>query len=239
VGKGSPTVLLEAGANRTSEDYRAVQRATAKLTRVCSYDRAGLGRSEVGPLPRSGLADARDLKKLLDAASIEGPYVFVGHSYGALVARIFTGEFRKVIFGVVLVDSPHEDYPRPNAQHRQRRPIDWQTTMDQARAVGSLGDLPLVVLTAGKVPPPTPEDDEPLWWRLQAQLAALSPRGRQVLLPECDHMIPTCKPDAIVSAIRSMLPRVCCAAFRPIDSPSPAPRLQRRRRSSTRPMPRT
>src|SRR4051794_6254921 len=53
VGAGSPVVVLEAGGGGNVLEWSRVQPDAAKTTRVCSYDRAGLGWSDAGPNPRS------------------------------------------------------------------------------------------------------------------------------------------------------------------------------------------
>lgn len=107
-GKGSPTVLLEASWAGAHGHWGEVQPHVAKLTRVCSYDRAGYGRSDSGPLPRDGDATVRDLRAILDAARIRGPYVLAGHSAGGLYARLFADRYPKEVVGMVLVDSSVE-----------------------------------------------------------------------------------------------------------------------------------
>src|ERR687898_1723835 len=57
VGQGGPTVVLEAGSGAMSAHWVRVQRQVSKTTRVCAYDRAGMGWSEMGPEPR----DARQI----------------------------------------------------------------------------------------------------------------------------------------------------------------------------------
>src|SRR3712207_3553060 len=53
-GTGSPTVVIDAGWGDWSASWSSwVQPEVAKTTRVCTYDRAGMGWSEAGPLPRS------------------------------------------------------------------------------------------------------------------------------------------------------------------------------------------
>ena len=64
-GSGVPTVILEAGAGGSTLDWRKVQSTLAQTTRVCSYDRAGMGFSDAGPLPRTADAVVTDLESLL------------------------------------------------------------------------------------------------------------------------------------------------------------------------------
>src|SRR5262249_42887263 len=79
-GHGSPTVILEAGAGRAHNTWNAVWPELTTLTRVCRYDRAGIGHSERAPLPRTIQDVATDLHAVLQAVQVPGPYLLVGHS---------------------------------------------------------------------------------------------------------------------------------------------------------------
>ncbi len=81
-----------------------VQPRVEKFARVCSYDRAGLGFSDPGPMPRDASAITSDLHALLHAAHIPGPYVLVAHSAGELYAQVYAGRYRSEVAGMVLVD---------------------------------------------------------------------------------------------------------------------------------------
>ena len=113
VGTGSPTVVIDAGAGDWSATWSSrVQPGVAGTTRVCTYDRAGLGWSEPGPLPRTSQQFAHELHTLLTNADIAGPYVLVGHSLGGLTVRLFAHEYPAEVAGLVLIDSMN---PRPGA----------------------------------------------------------------------------------------------------------------------------
>ena len=73
VGQGSPTVVLDAGLGEFSLAWGAVQPQAATSTRVCAYDRAGLGWSEPGPSPRSPQQFAAELHMLLTKSGGKGP----------------------------------------------------------------------------------------------------------------------------------------------------------------------
>ena len=45
-GKGNRTVVMDASANADSSTWSDVEPSLARVTRVCVYDRAGLGRSD-------------------------------------------------------------------------------------------------------------------------------------------------------------------------------------------------
>lgn len=104
IGKGTPTVILEAGFAATMWSWAPVQRRIARTNRVCSYDRAGLGFSDPGPSPRDGRAIVADLRALLRAADLTPPYILVGHSAGALTMRLFADPRFSNVAGLVLID---------------------------------------------------------------------------------------------------------------------------------------
>jgi pimeloyl-ACP methyl ester carboxylesterase len=109
VGEGSPTVILESALGAMSAHWVRVQQVVAETTRVCAYDRAGMGWSEPGPEPRDARQISSELHTLLKDADTEGPYVLVGHSYGGLYARMYAARYPNEVAGVVLVDSSHPE----------------------------------------------------------------------------------------------------------------------------------
>ena len=108
VGTGSPTVVLDAGLSGASLDWSLVQTEMGRTTRVCAYDRAGMGWSDPGPQPRSPSQIARELHTLLTNAGIPGPYVLVGHSLGGKNVRMFALQHPEEVVGLVLVDARSE-----------------------------------------------------------------------------------------------------------------------------------
>lgn len=105
IGSGGPTVLLVSGAMSYSLDWSLVQPTVANAARVCSYDRAGLGWSEPSPAPRTVSRLADELGVLVAASAEEEPFVLVGHSYGGIIARLFTSRHLAQVSGLVLVDA--------------------------------------------------------------------------------------------------------------------------------------
>ena len=108
-GQGSPTVILEAANGGMSAHWAQVQQEAAKTTRVCAYDRAGLGWSEPGAEPREAKQVSGELHALLANADVPGSYVLVGHSYGGLYALMYAARYPDEVAGVVLVDSSHPE----------------------------------------------------------------------------------------------------------------------------------
>lgn len=125
-GKGSPTVVLEAGTGdlgrvwslEPSGPGRPVFPAVSRFTRVCVYDRPGtylltpdrFSRSDPAAMPRTALDLARDLRGLLRAAGVPAPYVLAGHSFGGMVARLYATAFPRQIAGLVSIDAQNEDF---------------------------------------------------------------------------------------------------------------------------------
>ena len=105
-GQGSPTILLEAGLGGTSLDWTLVQPDLSATTRVCSYDRAGLGWSENSPsgAPRTSRQIAAELHTLLANTGIEGPYILAGLSAGGMHVQMFADRYPDEVLGVVVVD---------------------------------------------------------------------------------------------------------------------------------------
>ena len=171
VGQGSPTVLLDAGLGEMSADWVLVQREVSDTTRVCAYDRAGMGWSEMGPEPRDAKRISSELHALLKGANIEGPYVLVGHSFGGMYMQTQATRYPDEVAGVALVDSSQPDqfsYP-PVAR-------DSYGPQKQMFAVSSLLARLGVVRLLYKLSPAPPE----LPQQQRAQIDALSPSTRQV-----------------------------------------------------------
>jgi len=108
-GIGQPTVILEAGHTDSSTTWGQVQPQIAAFTRVCSYDRAGRGRSDraIGS-GRRGHDVVQDLHALLHTSAERGPYLLVGHSLGGAFVRLYTAAYPGDVAGLVLVDAVSE-----------------------------------------------------------------------------------------------------------------------------------
>ena len=229
VGSGSPTVVLDAGFPGDSTGWHDVQPQLGRTTRTCAYDRAGLGNSVAQP----GVHDARDelsdLQRLLDHAHLDAPYVLVGHSYGGLLARLFARAHPREVAGVVLVDAVGRDqirrtlavWPRgelPALRRTIARPVrqgvDLRSSVTLGSRVTSLGDTPLIVVTAGRhadwenAPPRLARALDRLWTTMQDELAALSPDHVHVVAVRSDHFVQSQRygqPADVIRAVRAVV----------------------------------
>ncbi len=232
IGSGGPTVVLEAGYGDNGTIWAPVQIHAAEFVRVCSYDRAGLERSDEPPhYPRTGAEVVADLHAALQAAQVEPPYLLVGQSYGALFSRLFAQTFPSEVAGLLLVDPWPEDfdnqlqtmvtaeqwtaYERLLADEPDNEVIDFHATYDELRAAGALPDVPLLILSHGQPPSaaccpkgwPIAEQEQ-LWQQLQQELAKLTPSGEQRVVPESGHMIHQAAPEVVIDAIAEMVERL-------------------------------
>jgi len=103
-GTGSPTVLLDAGGGGSSYVWREVQQPLSAYTRVCAYDRAGVGFSDPTRHPSDVIHGVADLHRLIRSKEIGGPVIYVGHSLAGLYGLRLAADFPDDILGEVLID---------------------------------------------------------------------------------------------------------------------------------------
>jgi pimeloyl-ACP methyl ester carboxylesterase len=219
-GSGGPAVILQAGLGASSSSWAVIAPAVAATTTVCTYDRAGHGRSdEAGP--QDGIALATDLHALLEGAGVPAPYVLVGHSSGGPYVRVFAAQYPDEVAGMVLLDAQPADaftalpaYPgfystfrtvatlSPSlarigllapllglssdestaAAVRGARDefITLPTVLTQSSVLSSIGDRPLIVVTAAA-------DADPGWVAAQESLPHLSTASIHRVLATATH----------------------------------------------------
>jgi pimeloyl-ACP methyl ester carboxylesterase len=105
-GSGTPAVILEAPEATMSAAWALVQTSVARVTRVCSYDRAGLGWSEAGDEPFSPDAAVSQLHALLSQAAEGGPFIIAGAGLGSALARVYASRYPEETSALVLVNVP-------------------------------------------------------------------------------------------------------------------------------------
>ena len=227
-GHGMPVVVLESHFAGTMQAWRKVWRAVSSFTTVVAYDRAGLGGSDAGPLPRTAVRVAKDLQRLLSRAHLPPPYILVGHSFGGLFVQAFARQYSDLVAGLVLVDTSHEDGERrmwPTVsratqeralQFRRNNPehVDIGRSLAQIRRLKPLANVPMIVLHApikiGSVVGPRPDDkwtreQEALSQTLSLELATRSKLGKLVIVQRSSHFIQIDRPEVVISAVREVV----------------------------------
>ena len=235
-GSGSPTVILEAGYTASGIDTfgQLIQPEMAKTTRVCTYDRAGDGTSDARPAsvtPLTTATQAGELHALLDAIGESGPYVYVGHSYGGMVARAFAAAYPDETVGLLLLDASSEPeipvYDRLHAgawndgtvRPAPNQLIDIHASVEELERAPSLGAMPLIVVTAGILEDKWLATAPHLEAAAQTRLASLSTDSIHVLDRGKGHFLPANDPSlvvdaalAVVTAARAQTPLPACDA---------------------------
>lgn len=155
-GGGTPTVILEAGVAASSLTWSRIQPRIAPLTRVFSYDRAGLAWSDRASSARAMPALVEELRRLLEHARIAPPYVLVGHSFGALIIRAFARAHPRHVAGLVFVDPLHpEEWCDPSPEQRQMlRGAIFLSRVGATLAQLGVVRLSLALLSGGAPGPP-------------------------------------------------------------------------------------
>jgi pimeloyl-ACP methyl ester carboxylesterase len=130
-GRGHPTVILESGLTEPINNWGLVQPLISKSTRVCSYDRAGVGFSDKINRESTSSNLVEDLRNLLNNADIEPPYVLVGHSFGAMNVRLFAHSFPNDVIGIVLIDPSDENQvTRTRSNYPEKTDEQWQDEIE-------------------------------------------------------------------------------------------------------------
>jgi pimeloyl-ACP methyl ester carboxylesterase len=121
MGSGSPAVIFDSGLEDWAPAWSTVQPHIAKWTRACSYDRAGAGFSDPGPMPRTSLRIAEELHTALHRAGIAGPYILVGNAFGGDNVRAFADLYMDEVAGLVMDDADATDVEPKALQEEDRR----------------------------------------------------------------------------------------------------------------------
>ncbi|WP_158543551.1 alpha/beta fold hydrolase [Dyella solisilvae] len=278
LGSGSPAVIMDAGMGDSTISWALVQPALAHSTKVCSFDRAGLGFSDAARRPSTPRNQSEDLHRLLAAAGIRPPYVLVGHSLAGMNVRVFADMYRADVAGMVIVEGSHEDQstrgwaigvpgqkdrydaylkdahacvaeaekglvmgtpayekcvgvpdarvspdinraqqayavsPRWQAAVASERENVFYESAAEARGTRKdFGDMPIIVLTHSPFAKRSDETQDErnqrtlLWEDLHLQVAAMSSRGINVIVPNSTHYIQYDKPQVVIDAVRQVV----------------------------------
>ncbi|MBS0580823.1 MAG: alpha/beta hydrolase [Proteobacteria bacterium] len=120
-GSGAPTVVFDSGWGDWAPIWALVQPQVAAWTQACSYDRAGAGFSDPGPMPRTSSRIADELHGALHNAGIDGPYILVASSFGGDNMRVFALRYTAEVAGVVFLEADTDDLEPADLQNDDHR----------------------------------------------------------------------------------------------------------------------
>jgi pimeloyl-ACP methyl ester carboxylesterase len=149
MGNGEPTVLFDSGAGDSTWVWHKVQGEVAKITRACAYDRAGIGFSDAATRASDARNTVDDLHRLVQAARMHTPIVYVGHSIAGLYGTLFATEYPNEVAGIVFVDPSFSDQwqkmiaPVPAAKRAPMQALFAKLVADgrQCEALAQKGEL--------------------------------------------------------------------------------------------------
>jgi pimeloyl-ACP methyl ester carboxylesterase len=229
-GSGSPTVILSAGARSPADRaWPAVVDAVSPMTRICAFDRAGLGPSDPPPHRPLTAADVvADLHAALDAAGEIGPFVLVGWSAGGHIIRLYASTYPDEVVGLVLVEAVPPginerdfvlDWFPSEAEREAARaftggrdpelasPLDQFMSGAQVLAAPPPPRVPTVEIVAGMIDLEVPLLGNATWYEAQAYQAR-ELGARVVIAEHSDHFIPFNQPEVIIAAIEDVVEAV-------------------------------
>lgn len=243
-GQGSPTVVLVSGTNSAPQQaWNPIVDPLAAEATVVTYDRAGVGKSEIGNLPTHARQSAVDLRRLLDELNVPKPVLLVGHSYGVMVVKLFASLFPDVPSGLVLMDGVpatvvdtqrailagadleklDQMTSRASAPPNPRTELDYiLESREQELKMGPLPRVPVLVLIAGAnresgVPPGfSPEARRKMSQvgvDLQKKMAT-DLGGRFIVFDDISHYMHLEKPAPVIAAIKEMIQQLRAAPGR-------------------------
>ncbi len=224
-GEGPITILFEAGGGADASSWASVPELVAARTRarVVTYDRAGLGQSDRGPLELTPVDEIHHLHAALRHLGVSGPTLVVGHSYGGVLALLHAALYPDDVVGLVLVDPMNPgfveavgmdwlqttvpDVPNPTTNgeyvmHRMKR--DFPGLSQQTGKVWLSLELPMDILTAGRAWWGT-EDIDGAWRKSHVEMAAATAARKLVVAESSAHNIPATEPALIVDAVARLV----------------------------------
>lgn len=198
-----------------------MQKEVAAFTQTVSYDRAGLGQSDLGPKPRSAKQIATELRAALQKSGVKPPYVMVGHSFGGIFVRVFADMYPKEVVGIVLIDPSQEsfnDWLRKNHPDRlkaaqsniekagegvQAESAAVDTSYAQARVAKVPGGIPVTLLTATE-DESMPAEARKVWIEKHREWLATVPGSKHIIVEKATHFIQAQQPALVIEAIKQV-----------------------------------
>jgi len=234
LGEGRPAVVFVAGFGTDLTTFSVVQKGVSEFTQTLSYDRAGLGRSELIDTDRNLANITKELHTLLQQENIAAPYILVGHSYGGHMVRYFAHVYPEETAGLILVDPTPEWQDQEIKKHlsdrekfqfdslrkqwkagnelwtpgQQRESDHFQASQEIMQQLKMPDNIPVTVLTATNMPP-----SQFAFLRgatdakvyLHKQWLQDAPQIRHIITNKSGHYVHVDEPELVIREIRAMV----------------------------------
>jgi pimeloyl-ACP methyl ester carboxylesterase len=228
-GKGEPVVVFLNGGGSALEDFSIVQEKIAKITKTISYDKPGIGKSQLANSPRTLENVSDELKELLAKEWIGNtPIIFVGHSMGGYVARYYLNRYPDNIVGLVLVDPGseylEEEYRKISTDEENRIadstlaaqikliPKGFQMEAKAYPSHDSIlktfsieTDIPIILLESNKIENASDKILIDLQKKLYRDFKKKVPQTKIISTSQSGHFIQLDEPELVIGAIKEML----------------------------------
>ncbi len=225
-GGGPHTVVYMHGiivTRGSSQNSGLIPSYLRDRARVCIYDRANVGFSDKVRGPLTGKDAVTDLRRLLAAAHIRGPFILLGASFGGLIAVMYAATYPDDVNGMVLLDAslpddvstiderflPSEARMQPNDWKRNVEQFDQLTTYRQAHAMRRRKvNIPVTYIATTRI------DLDPSWpvekmaIAIRAEQRAFVERfspGRLLVMSDVPHFMEQAIPEIVADEVRRLI----------------------------------
>lgn len=230
-GQGEQVILLEAGGSASLSDWDKVYERLSKVAKVLRYSRIGNGNSSQLKKNYSSEEYAHEATLLLRALNITEPVVYIAHSYGAYIGRVFAARYPKKLSALMLIEpaSEHDvDIMRQIDLVKAEQEIAAIKLDDMKNGLSNqyldfwakrplpdypeIPDVPVTVIASvKKVSNPSvlffTDKGRELWGELHTNWVNAFPQGRAVLTDRSGHYPQIEEPEMVIAEIIALLNR--------------------------------
>ena len=230
-GTGNTTILLEAGGSADLSDWEPVYNELSEHFRTIRYSRIGNGNSSKIRKNYSAEEYAEEVYSILEALNVDGKIVYVAHSYGASIARVFASMHPKKIAALMLIEpaSEHDvEIMRRLDLERAEQEIAKIKLNDLKRGMSNqyldfwskrplpdypeIPDVPVTVIASiKKYNDPSnlffTDEAREIWGELHTQWALDFPKGKIVLTNDSYHSPQNDEPEMVIREIVELVNR--------------------------------